>query len=63
MQKLTPSGPSGQEVAKTTVRPGKFRIVLYRYSRTIVVRVDLHYLDSVDPFLRIEHLHGPEGAD
>lgn len=25
------------------------------YSRTVVVRVDLHYLDIVDPLLRIGH--------
>ena len=29
MQKPTPSGPSGQEVAKTTVRSGKYRTVLF----------------------------------
>lgn len=32
------------------------RSVLNRYSRTVVVRVDLHYLEIVDPLLRIEDL-------
>ncbi len=32
------------------------RAVLNRYSRTVVVRVDLHYLEIVDPLLRIEDL-------
>jgi hypothetical protein len=33
------------------------RAVLARYSRAVVVRVDLHYLGIVDPWLRIEHLY------
>ncbi len=33
------------------------RAVLNKYSRTVVVRVDFHYLDIVDPFLRIDHLY------
>ncbi len=32
------------------------RAVLNRYSRTVVIRVDLHYLEIVDPLLRIENL-------
>lgn len=34
------------------------REVLNRYSRTVVVRIDLHYLEMVDPLLRIENLCG-----
>lgn len=33
------------------------RAVLNRYSRTVVIRIDLHYLAIVDPLLRIEHLY------
>ncbi|EJM13779.1 Protein of unknown function (DUF3296) [Pseudomonas sp. GM21] len=41
---------------KAIALEGYVRAVLKRYSRTVVVRVDLHYLDSADPLLRIEHL-------
>lgn len=33
------------------------RAVMNKYSRTVVVRIDLHYLSIVDPLLRIEHLY------
>lgn len=38
------------------------RAVLDKYSRTVVVRVDFHYLDIVDRFLRIDHLYSDLSA-
>jgi hypothetical protein len=45
-----------QAKQKTATLEHYVRSVLDRYSRTVVVRIDLHYLAIVDPLLRIEHL-------
>ena len=45
-----------QSQQKTEKLDGCVRAVMSRYSRTVVVRVDLHYLSIVEPLLRIEHL-------
>lgn len=46
------------QAKKNTASLDKYvRAVLNRYSRTVVVRVDLHYLGFLDSFLRIENLY------
>lgn len=46
-----------QSQQKTEKLDSCVRAVMSRYSRTVVVRVDLHYLSIVQPLLRIEHLY------